>query len=93
MQSLTRTLLSSSALFLVLGCGTGADAPKDAPPASIPAHVWSATPLAGAVDVKDAREKNKDGDTVVLRGTLQDFGDLGIFDDEMADEIQLLRGI
>lgn len=46
----------------------------DAETSGMPASLWSNEPLAGAVDVVDLRESAKDGDQVVLRGTLQDFG-------------------
>jgi hypothetical protein len=45
----------------------------------MPAHLWSATPLEGAVDVVDVRATGVDGADVVLRGTLQDFGEYATF--------------
>lgn len=41
--------------------------------------VWSDKPLEGAKDVAAIRESGKDGDRVVLRGTLQDFGEMATF--------------
>lgn len=40
---------------------------------------WSDAPLEGAVDVVDVRASGKDGERVVLRGTLQDFGSSATF--------------
>ena len=45
----------------------------------MPAHLWSDAPLVGAVDVVDVRSSGVDGANVVLRGTLQDFGEYATF--------------
>lgn len=71
-------------LVLLGSCGGGeAPAPEasngTAPAPGMPAALWSKTPLEGAIDVKDARESKADGDAVVLRGTLQQFGQLATF--------------
>lgn len=79
MQHRIHALLLSVSLVAAVGCGKGEERPAEKPAQSIPAKIWSDTPLAGAEDVKDAREKRKDGDEVVLRGTLQDFGELATF--------------
>ncbi len=52
------------------------------------AAYWSDTTIANAQEVRVARESAKDGDSVVLRGTLQEFGELATFrlvDDAMED--------
>lgn len=70
--------------LLLVACG-GADSESPEPSndetatVGMPAALWSATPLADAVNVIDVRESGKDGDEVVLRGTLQDFGDYATF--------------
>lgn len=56
--------------------------------AGMPPTFWSDAPLADPLEVRDARESAKDGDEVVLRGTLQDFGELSTFslvDDALDD--------
>lgn len=49
------------------------------PVPTMPSVAWSTEPLSGAINVREAREQRKDGDEVVLRGTLQDFGELATF--------------
>lgn len=54
----------------------------------MPAALWSATPIADPREVRDLREAGKDGDAVIVRGTLQDFGELSTFrlvDDALLD--------
>lgn len=46
---------------------------------AVPARFWSDTPLEGAKDVKDIRDAEAFPETVVVRGTLQDFGELATF--------------
>ncbi|MEO1696528.1 MAG: hypothetical protein AAFU73_04475 [Planctomycetota bacterium] len=67
--------------FLAAACGAEADVggATSTGTAGMPAGAWSSAPLAGAIDVKDARASHADGDAVVVRGTLQDFGDLATF--------------
>jgi len=79
MHHRVHALLLSVSLVAAVGCGQGEERPAENPAPSVPAKIWSDTPLANAEDVKDAREKRKDGDDVVLRGTLQDFGELATF--------------
>lgn len=45
----------------------------------MPTHLWSDTPLEGAVNVLDVRGSGVDGARVVVRGTLQDFGEYATF--------------
>jgi hypothetical protein len=95
MQHRIHALLLSVSLVAVVGCGKGEERAAEEPATSIPAHIWSDTPLAGAEDVKDARERRKDGDEVVLRGTLQDFGELATFklvEDSLEDCIEKADG-
>ncbi len=75
------TLLALSACGEPTTGATGAPSAAGSPPepASMPAELWSDAPLANAVNVVDVRESGSDGDVVVLRGTLQDFGDLATF--------------
>ncbi len=54
----------------------------------MPASLWSDVPLPNPVEVRQARESAEDGESVVLRGTLQDFGELSTFllvDDALDD--------
>ncbi|MFT5731685.1 MAG: hypothetical protein ACJAZN_000820 [Planctomycetota bacterium] len=52
------------------------------------AAYWSDTPIMGAREIRVARDGVKDGEAVVLRGTLQEFGELSTFrlvDDALKD--------
>jgi len=77
-------LAASVALLLVAACGGGAPTPAAKPAGAgttvefLPS-VWSEAPLANPVDVLDLRAKGKDGDKVIVRGTLKDFGELATF--------------
>ena len=54
----------------------------------MPASLWSEVPLANPLEVRDVRESVEGGEEVVLRGTLQDFGELSTFllvDDALLD--------
>jgi len=66
------------ALFAV-GCygERGQKPSSNLPP--LPAHFVSETPLEGAQDVKAVRGAVQDGQPVILRGTLADFGALATF--------------
>lgn len=79
MKHRIHALLVYVSLAAAVGCGKGEERAPESPAPSIPASIWSDTPLTGAEDVKEARERHKDGDEVVLRGTLQDFGELATF--------------
>ncbi|MEX1025808.1 MAG: hypothetical protein WD226_12115 [Planctomycetota bacterium] len=92
MQNQLLPLGTLSFLFLALplvGCGDateGAAKPSSTPASSeaatansMPSALWADAPLAEARDVKDVRDTAADGQAVVLRGTLQDFGDLATF--------------
>lgn len=95
MQHRIQALLLSVSLVAAIGCGKGEERAAESPTTSIPAELWSDTPLAGAEDVKDARERRKDGDEVVLRGTLQDFGELATFklvEDSLEDCVEKADG-
>lgn len=95
MHHRTHALLLSITMLSAVGCGGSSGRANEAPAPSIPDHVWSESPLPGAEDVKDARERHKDGDTVVLRGTLQDFGELATFklvEDSLADCVEMGDG-
>lgn len=72
------TPIALALVSLAASCG-GTETPPPAKTPTMPAEHWSATPLADAKDVIETRENAKDGDEVVLRGTLQDFGDLATF--------------
>ena len=99
MHTMKNTLLASSASLLVLllplaSCGGseaagGGEAEGAATEtAGMPSTFWSDAPLANPLEVRDARESAKDGDEVVLRGTLADFGELSTFllvDDALDD--------
>lgn len=83
--------------LLIASCGgspepaSGGDAgpsSEGAVAAGMPAALWSATPIADPKEVRDLRAKGKDGEAVVVRGTLQDFGELSTFrlvDDALLD--------
>lgn len=90
--ALVSPLTLSLVLTLASGCGGGQEGPAAAAPgADMPARYWSDAPLPGAIDVKVARAERKDGDEVVLRGTLQDFGELATFrlvEDSLADCVE-----
>jgi len=79
MQNRTNTFLLSITFLAAVGCSGSSGRSNEAPAPSIPDHVWSDSPLTGAENVRDARERHKDGDSVVLRGTVQDFGELSTF--------------
>ncbi|QDV07864.1 hypothetical protein Poly30_33970 [Planctomycetes bacterium Poly30] len=91
----TSVLFVSLALPLI-SCGGSESAPaKEPAPESASVEVvapltayWSDAPLGDAKEVRDIRESVKDGEKVVLRGTLQDFGELATFrlvDDGLKD--------
>ncbi len=63
-----------SALAVLAAC-KGEESDGNHLPA-LPEHFVSTTPLESAVDVKAVRESAKDGERVVLRGTVQEFGAL-----------------
>lgn len=79
----SRPVWLALAAALLAACGTNAPPPlarhAEAGALALPDGVWSDAPLAGAIDVVAARARHSDGDTVVLRGTLQEFGDLATF--------------
>lgn len=79
-KSLSTALLG---LALFASCGGEGEPQGDArandEAVAMPDRHWSDAPLEGAIDVKDARANHSDGDQVVLRGTLQDFGSLATF--------------
>lgn len=69
---------------LLSACGGDASPQGSAPLSGASAttklsQIWSDVPLAPARDVIDVREHAHDGDAVVLRGTLQDFGEYATF--------------
>lgn len=93
-NDLRSALILAPALALFASCGgdgTSAGAGSGEAPgagAAMPAALWSAAPLADAKEVRGVRESAKDGDAVVVRGTLQDFGELSTFrlvDDALED--------
>ncbi len=66
-----------SLLALSASCSNEA-APAHEERAAMPEALWSTTPMADAVEVLAAKE-TPNGQVVVVKGHLQDFGDLATF--------------
>jgi hypothetical protein len=73
-------LFLALSLGVAAGCGGGDASPADTGTSSaVPTTIWMADAPADAIDVFAARESHGDGDEIVVKGRLQDFGRLATF--------------